>query len=291
MLILVASQWAETPWLHVSSAEWWGSGLRYDLVSLAVVLEALCRPPFESIEEISERLLTSKTVLILAIYSLKRVEDLQAFSVAPSYLDFVPSLAKAFLYPRAGYVPKVPSSTPRPVVLQAFCPPPFREPDQKRLNCMCPVRALDAYVHRAALWRRADQLLVCYGPPKKGLPPYKQTLSWWIVDHSFLWVPWSPLTIGGQDSLYKKYGGLQGLSGRCTYAGHLRHCWLVYAPQVCQVLRPISTSHSWLFCSLAIGVPSHTKQGFASLAAWTSRFPSVFDTARVPGGEYPRLRM
>ncbi len=182
MLILVASQWAETPWLHVSSAEWWGSGLRYDLVSLAVVLEALCRPPFESIEEISERLLTSKTVLLLAIYSLKRVEDLQAFSVAPSYLDFVPSLVKAFLYPRAGYVPKVPSSTPRPVVLQAFCPPPFREPDQKRLNCMCPVRALDAYVHRAALWRRADQLLVCYGPPKKGLPPYKQTLSWWIVD-------------------------------------------------------------------------------------------------------------
>ncbi len=108
---------------------------------LVVVLEALCRPPFEPIEEISERLLTLKRVLLLALSSLKRVGDLQALSVAPSFLDFAPGLAKAFLYPRAGYVPKVPSSVPRPVVLRLFCPPPFREPDQKRLNCMCPVRA------------------------------------------------------------------------------------------------------------------------------------------------------
>ncbi len=101
---------------------------------LTVVLDALCRPPFEPIEEISDRLLTLKTVFLLAISSLKRVGDLQALSVAPSYLDFAPGLAKVFLYPRAGYVPKVPSSTPRPVVLQAFCPPPFRV-------SMCPVRA------------------------------------------------------------------------------------------------------------------------------------------------------
>ncbi len=140
------------------------------------------KPPFEPIEKVSERLLTLKTVLLLAISSLKRVGDLQALSVAPSFLDFVPGLAKAFLYPRAGYVPKVPSSVPRPVVLQAFCPPHFREPDQEKLNCMCPVRALDTYVHRTALWRKTDQLLVCYGPPKKGLPAAKQTLSRWIVD-------------------------------------------------------------------------------------------------------------
>ncbi len=112
---------------------------------LIVVLEAICRPPFEPIEETSERFLTLKTVLLLALSFLKRVGDLQALSVAPSYLDFAPGLAKVFLYPRAGYIPKVPSSVPRPVVLQAFCPPPFREPDQKRLNCMCPVKALDAY--------------------------------------------------------------------------------------------------------------------------------------------------
>ncbi|KAI2660091.1 Transposon Ty3-G Gag-Pol polyprotein [Labeo rohita] len=88
---------------------------------LSLVLEALCGPPFEPIEEISDRHLTIKTVLLIAITSLKRVGDLQALSVAPSFLDFAPA--------------------PRPVVLQAFCPPPFREPDQQKLNCMCPVRA------------------------------------------------------------------------------------------------------------------------------------------------------
>ncbi|KAI2652402.1 Transposon Ty3-G Gag-Pol polyprotein [Labeo rohita] len=123
---------------------------------LSVVLEALCRPPFEPIEEISD--------------------------LAPSFLDFAPGLAKAFLHPCPGYIPKVPSSAPRPVVLQAFCPPPFREPDQQKLNCMCPVRALDTYVHRAAMWRKLDQLFVCYGPAKRGLSATKQTLSRWIVD-------------------------------------------------------------------------------------------------------------
>ncbi|KAL0157243.1 hypothetical protein M9458_048489, partial [Cirrhinus mrigala] len=132
--------------------------------------------------EISGRHLMIKTVLLLALSSLKRVGDLQALSVAPSFLDFAPGLAKAFLYPHAGYVPKVSPSAPRPVVLQAFCPPPFREPDQQKLNCMCSVRELDTYVHRAAMWRKSDQHFVCYGPAKKGLPASKQTLSRWIVD-------------------------------------------------------------------------------------------------------------
>ncbi len=63
---------------------------------LAVVLNALCRPPFEPIEEITDRHLTLKTVFLLAISSLKRVGDLQALSVAPTHLDFAPGMAKAF---------------------------------------------------------------------------------------------------------------------------------------------------------------------------------------------------
>ncbi len=63
---------------------------------LAVVLEALCRPPFEPIEEISDHHLTLKTVFLLAITSLKRVGDLQALSVAPTHLEFAPGMAKAF---------------------------------------------------------------------------------------------------------------------------------------------------------------------------------------------------
>ncbi|KAI2655945.1 hypothetical protein H4Q32_012739 [Labeo rohita] len=99
---------------------------------LAVVLEALCRPPFEPLEEVSDRMLTLKMVFLLAISSLKRVGDLQALSVAPSHLDFAPGMAKAFLYPSPGYVPKLPASVPRPIVLQAFCPPPFQDQEQQR---------------------------------------------------------------------------------------------------------------------------------------------------------------
>ncbi|KAL0167364.1 hypothetical protein M9458_039208, partial [Cirrhinus mrigala] len=149
---------------------------------LSVVLETLCLPPFEPIEEISDCHLSFKTSFLLALSSLKRVGDLQALSVTPSFLDFAPGLSKAFLHPRTGYVPKVPSSAPRPVVLQAFCPPPFREPDQRKLNCMCPVRAPDAYVHRVAPWRRSDQLFICFGPQRRGLPASKQTISRWIVE-------------------------------------------------------------------------------------------------------------
>ncbi len=109
---------------------------------LAVVLEALSKATFEPLEEVPWRFLTVKTVFLLAISSLKRVGDLQALSVAPSCLEFAPGMARAFLYPRPGYVPKVPSVVPRPVILQAFCPPPFRDSDQEKLNCVWPVRAL-----------------------------------------------------------------------------------------------------------------------------------------------------
>ncbi len=88
---------------------------------LAVVLKALSKAPFVPLEEVPLRFLTAKTVFILAISSLKRVGDLQAFSVAPSCLEFAPGMSRDFLYPRPGYVPKVPSVVPRLVILQG-CP-------------------------------------------------------------------------------------------------------------------------------------------------------------------------
>ncbi|XDV35947.1 hypothetical protein PO909_005809 [Leuciscus waleckii] len=149
---------------------------------LAIVLEGLSGAPFEPLESVSEKFLTFKTIFLLAISSLKRVGDLQALSVSPTCLEFAPGMVKAFLYPKQGYVPKVPTNIPRPIVLQAFYPPPFASLDQEKLNLLCPVRALDTYLHRAAQWRRSDQLFVCFGSPKKGLQASKQTISKWIVE-------------------------------------------------------------------------------------------------------------
>ncbi len=106
---------------------------------LAVVLEALSKAPFEPLEEVPLRFLTVKTAFLLATSSLKRVGDLQALSMAPLCLEFAPGMVRAFLYPRLEYVPKVPSVIPKPVILQAFCPPPFQDADQEKLNCVCPV--------------------------------------------------------------------------------------------------------------------------------------------------------
>ncbi len=91
-------------------------------------------------------------------------------------------MVKAFLHPRPGYIPKVPTNVARSIMLQAFCPPPFQNSDQERPNLLCPVRALDAYVHRAALWRKTEQLFICFGPPNKGSPASKQRMSKWVVE-------------------------------------------------------------------------------------------------------------
>lgn len=134
----------------------------------------------EPLESASEKILTLRVALLLALALLKRVRGLQALSVALSYLDFTPGLVKFRLHPRPGYAPKVPFSTIHPVVLQAFL-----------LRCLtylskkgflsCPVTALRIYVNCSGLWRTSDQLLVCFGGHSRGSSISKQRLSNWIV--------------------------------------------------------------------------------------------------------------
>jgi len=151
---------------------------------LAVVQEGLSAAPFEPFHAVPEKFLTLKTVFILAISSLQRVGYLQALWVPTTCLEFAQGMVKPFLFPKTGYFPKV-----RPTyhgrhfagILSSF-----QNHVQQNLNLFCPVRALDTYVHRAALWRKPDQLFVCFGSPKKGLPVSKQTFSKWIVETIFL---------------------------------------------------------------------------------------------------------
>ncbi len=149
---------------------------------LPIVLQGLSLAPFEPLEEVPAEFLTLKALFLLAISSLKRIGDLQALSVAPSCLEFAPSMVKAFFHPRPGYVPKVPANVVRSIMLQAFCPPPFQNADQEKHNLLCPVWALDAYIQRAALWCKNEQLFVCFEPPNKGSPPSKQRMSKWVVE-------------------------------------------------------------------------------------------------------------
>ncbi len=151
---------------------------------LSVVLEGLVMAPFEPLESASERILTLKVVILLALTSLKRVGDLQAFSVSETCMDFAPGLVKVTLRPRPGYIPKVLSTSFRSqvVTLHSFHPPPFASSEDERLHLLCPVRALKLYVDPSKVWRKSPQLLICFGAGRRGLATSKQRISHWVRD-------------------------------------------------------------------------------------------------------------
>ncbi len=151
---------------------------------LSVVLEGLVTALFEPLESASERILTLKVVLLLALASLERVGDLQALSVSKTCMEFAPDPIKVTLWPRPGYIPKVLSTSFRTqvVTLHTFHPPPFASSEDERLHMLCPVRALKLYVDNSKVWRKTSQLLVCFGVGRRGLAMSKQRISHWVRD-------------------------------------------------------------------------------------------------------------
>ncbi len=147
---------------------------------LALVLRALQIAPFEPLQSADLRILSMKTLLLVALASIKRVGDLQAFSVDESCLEFGPGDGHVVLSTRPGYVPKVPTTPFRDQVLslQALS---LEEADPA-LALLCPVRALRLYTDRTQSLRTSDQLFVCYGGQQKGKAVSKQRMAHWIVD-------------------------------------------------------------------------------------------------------------
>ncbi len=147
---------------------------------LSIVLAGLQRGPFEPLDSVELKFLSLKTALLTALTSIKRVGDLQAFSVSEECLVFGPVYSHVVLGPRPGYVPKVPT-TPfhdQAVNLQAL---PSEEADPA-LALLCPVRALRIYVDRTQSVRSSEQLFVCHGGQQKGKAVSKQRLAHWIVE-------------------------------------------------------------------------------------------------------------
>ncbi len=103
---------------------------------LPSVLTALKEEPFEPLQSVELKFLSLKTVLLTALASVKRVGDLQAFSVYESCLEFGPADSHVVLRPRPGYVPKVPTTPFRDQVvnLQAL---PRAEADPA-IALLCP---------------------------------------------------------------------------------------------------------------------------------------------------------
>ncbi len=147
---------------------------------LSIVLAGLQRGPFEPLDSVELKFLSLKTALLTALTSIKRVGDLQAFSVSEECLVFGPVYSHVVLRPRPGYVPKVPTTPFRDQVvnLQAL---PSEEADPA-LALLCPIRALRIYVTRTRSVRSSEQLFVCHGGQQKGKAVSKQRLAHWIVE-------------------------------------------------------------------------------------------------------------
>ncbi|KAI2647506.1 ORF V: Enzymatic polyprotein [Labeo rohita] len=146
---------------------------------LSVTLQGLREAPFEPLASVELKHLSLKTALLTALATIKRVGDLQAFSVDEACLEFWPGDSLVILRPRPGYVPKVPTTPFRDQVvnLQALCP----EADPASA-LLCPVRALRIYVDRTRHFRHSEQLFVCFGGQQKGNAVSKQRLAHWVVD-------------------------------------------------------------------------------------------------------------
>ena len=145
---------------------------------LSTVLAAMKGPPFEPIQTVSLKHLSFKTVFLLALASVKRIGDLHALSVSPACLEFGPNDSKVILKPRHGYVPKS-LNTPFRAQVISLSALPSEEGDS---SCLCPVRALRAYVSRSAVFRQTEQLFVSFSGRSKGAAVSKQSLSRWVVD-------------------------------------------------------------------------------------------------------------
>ena len=143
---------------------------------LAVVLDGLCKPPFEPLDTADLKVLSLKTVLLLALTTAKRVSDLEALSTAPECLRFSDDGLTVWLKPNMKFVTKNLLVPLLPVELKAFRPP------DARLHCLCPVRALRLYLQRTKDGRASSQLFVSFGPGKRRSAVVRSSLSRWVVD-------------------------------------------------------------------------------------------------------------
>ncbi len=136
---------------------------------LSIILAGLQRGPFEPLVSVELKFLSLKTVLLTALTSIKRVGNLQAFSVSEECLVFGPIYSHVVL---------ITPFRDQVVNLQAL---PSEEADPA-LTLLCPVRALRIYVDRTRSVRSSEQLFVCHGGQQKGKAVSKQRLAHWIVE-------------------------------------------------------------------------------------------------------------
>ncbi|XP_042303393.1 uncharacterized protein LOC121920323 [Sceloporus undulatus] len=147
--------------------------------SLETVLGALQSKPFEPLATTDIRLLTWKTVFLVAITSARRAGELCALRRDEPFLRF--HLDKVVLRTDITFLPKVVSAFHmcQDIVLPTLAPNPTTDVE-RALHTLDVRRALAFYLDRTKDSSRSERLFQCYSTPKKGLPVSAQRLSKWV---------------------------------------------------------------------------------------------------------------
>lgn len=146
---------------------------------MGTVLKGFLSPPFEPIEDSSDKNLTLKTALLLALVSARRVSEIQALSSIEPYCLI--HLDKIILSPDPAFLPKVSSTFHRTQNIVIPSLPTTMDSRKRNIYSKLDVRnTLIAYLERTKEWRRTTFLFILYAGINRGKQASKSTISRWI---------------------------------------------------------------------------------------------------------------
>ncbi|XP_041427576.1 uncharacterized protein LOC121402927 isoform X1 [Xenopus laevis] len=165
---------------------------------LSLVLDALTKAPFEPLDDLPLKILTLKTVFLLAISSAKRVGELHALSSDATKIQFLHD--KVTLRTRENFIPKVATKfhMSQDIVLPTFFENPKNE-EENRLHNLDVVRCLKRYIHKVSSFRKSENLLILFGGPRQGMGASKKVISAWIKE--CILMAYSSQTVPGPSSV------------------------------------------------------------------------------------------
>lgn len=147
---------------------------------LALVLRCLTRAPFEPAASCELKMLSWKTLFLVAITSARRVSELAALDSRPPFMVFQPHAVQ--LSTNISFLPKVVSEfhINSEIILPDFCPNPAT-PRDKLYHTLDVTKALKYYLHRTRFSDRHSALFVSYSKRNLGERVSSQRLSRWVV--------------------------------------------------------------------------------------------------------------
>ena len=220
--------------------------------NLALVLDALRKPPFEPLRTVTMANLTVKTVFLLALATAKRRSEIHAIVMEGSGLsegksNFVLAFDRNFV-PKTQQTSKL---SERHVVVPAL---PYLDAEEQLL---CPVRALSIYLDRTAAVRalhNPKKIFVSYKSGFEGRDVTTHSISRWIQQA----IRWSYLAAASQEELLRlhkvKAHDVRGIAASVAFERNVAlsdimaaACWRCHTTFTSFYLRDLSLQANDLF--------------------------------------------